>query len=500
MRTLLNEDIIKEAECPKGFTKDGNPITNHLIFDTKSPRLALRVSPGGKKSFVFESKLAGKTIRISIGPADTWKLSEARREANRYQVMIGEGIDPREQKREAKAAKEAKKARLAKEQQDAEQEAAKREKYSLSALLAAYVAHLEAKGKKKAAGNAKSAFSCHIPKTLAALPACEITSHHIAEIVRKVFSVGKERQAGVLRSYLAAAFTAARKAPFDARLPSELIPFEIETNPVDVVPAIPVNPRDRHLSVDELAAYVRHLDDDSLPVVALKLALYAGGQRMAQLIRAEVSDYEPATQTLRLLDGKGKRSEPRVHLLPLAPVAAGIVENLIERAGKGRLFKNLHNNTPGKACKAIAAEIGGEPFDLRDIRRTCETTLAGELKITSTTLSHLLSHGLTGVQAKHYDRYTYTDEKRAALFLWGQYLEMIRSLEVEDYLELKRKLGEEKYLEVIRKGEWWQYLELIRTVGKEEYLELIRKGEWEGHLERLRTGDKEKKVVHLRRA
>lgn len=65
---------------------------------------------------------------------------------------------------------------------------------------------------------------------------------------------------------------------------------------------------------------------------ALKLALYAGGQRMAQLLRAKVSSYDAHTQTICLWDGKGKASIPREHLLPLAPKAAAIVRALIERA------------------------------------------------------------------------------------------------------------------------------------------------------------------------
>lgn len=65
-----------------------------------------------------------------------------------------------------------------------------------------------------------------------------------------------------------------------------------------------------------------------------------------------------------------------------------------------------------------------ETFDLRDIRRTCETMLAG-LGINRDTRAQLLSHGLSGVQAAHYDRHTYTDEKRAALVAWEQRLDEI---------------------------------------------------------------------------
>jgi integrase len=274
--------------------------------------------------------------------------------------------------------------------------------------------------------------------TIALLPASEVTSYHIAEMVRRVFESGKERQAGALRSYLSAAFTAARKSPFDPTLPSDFIPFEIESNPVDPVPAIPSKAGDRVLSVDELTGYVRKLDGSNLTSVALRLALYAGGQRIAQLIRAEVTDYNPVTQTLKLLDSKGKRKEPRVHLLPLGPVAASIVSELVEQAkkhGERSLFVSqgvrLHPHTPGKLVKKIAHGLGGESFDLRDMRRTCETVMVGQLKITSSVLAQVLSHGITGVQAKHYDKYTYTDEKRAALMQWERYLDRLVTGEEE---------------------------------------------------------------------
>ena len=67
-----------------------------------------------------------------------------------------------------------------------------------------------------------------------------------------------------------------------------------------------------------------------------------------------------------------------------------------------------------------------EPFDVRDIRRTVETMLAG-LKISRDVRAQLLSHGLSGVQQQHYDRHTYIDEKRAALITWERHLELIQN-------------------------------------------------------------------------
>lgn len=80
-----------------------------------------------------------------------------------------------------------------------------------------------------------------------------------------------------------------------------------------------------------------------------------------------------------------------------------------------------------------------EPFDLRDIRRTCETMLAG-MGISRDTRAQLLSHGLSGVQAAHYDRHSYTDEKRAALVAWEKRLDDIATgKKSANVVSIKRK-------------------------------------------------------------
>ena len=58
-----------------------------------------------------------------------------------------------------------------------------------------------------------------------------------------------------------------------------------------------------------------------------------GFRCMAQLLRAKVGDFDQDTATLRLWDGKGKRTQPREHLLPLAPHAAAMRANLAEDLG-----------------------------------------------------------------------------------------------------------------------------------------------------------------------
>ena len=91
----------------------------------------------------------------------------------------------------------------------------------------------------------------------------------------------------------------AKRAPFDSALPADLIPYGIEHNPVDAIPAIAVRRGDRTLTASELRAYIGHLlrvgqevgQEADMTNTALLVALYAGGQRVAQLLRAKGPEY-----------------------------------------------------------------------------------------------------------------------------------------------------------------------------------------------------------------
>lgn len=438
-KARLTAGRIREFECPADKAQA-------FLRDTDTQGLGVRATKGAK-AFIFQSKLKdGTTIRSTIGNVRTWALDDAKEEARRLQRLIDKGLDPRELEREQEQAKAA--AKLASEA--AIIEAENRQRHTLRALCDAYSDHLDATGKTQSARQARSVFKCHvfeIESDIANLPAREVTSHQIAFLVRKVIEQGKTRAAGILRSYLCAAYNTASKAPFDAKLPSSFIDYDVETNPVQRIATIPVNRGGRTLSADELKDYMAALSADDLPDMALSLGLLSGGQRMAQLLRAKVSDYASDTKILRLLDGKGKRASPREHLLPLAPKAVAVVEKLLARAKEQKstmLFSSdgitaMVDTTPGKRAVAICKELKAPTYQLRDIRRTCETMLAG-IGIPKDIRAQLLSHGLSGVQAAHYDRYEYIDEKRSALADWERRLDDIaKGKKGSNVVQIKRK-------------------------------------------------------------
>jgi len=78
-----------------------------FIWDADTKGLCVRVTAAGAKSYVFESRLNGRTVRITIGGVDAWPLQKVRGEARRLQTLIDEGTDPRQVRADKAAEQEA---------------------------------------------------------------------------------------------------------------------------------------------------------------------------------------------------------------------------------------------------------------------------------------------------------------------------------------------------------------------------------------------------------
>lgn len=91
---------LTKYECEQGKSQT-------IYWDSVSSNLGLRVTKAGKKSYVFESSLSGKTIRITIGAFGEVKIDDARAEANELKSLVNKGFDPRQIKKENEANAEA---------------------------------------------------------------------------------------------------------------------------------------------------------------------------------------------------------------------------------------------------------------------------------------------------------------------------------------------------------------------------------------------------------
>jgi len=96
----LTIGAVERLVCPPGKSQA-------FLRDAKGNGLRVRVTPSGKKTFVFEQSLRNTTIRQTIGTVSAWTIDEARAEAKRLSLLRDSGTDPRELKREEAAAKQA---------------------------------------------------------------------------------------------------------------------------------------------------------------------------------------------------------------------------------------------------------------------------------------------------------------------------------------------------------------------------------------------------------
>ncbi|RUS67246.1 hypothetical protein CUZ56_01189 [Saezia sanguinis] len=317
-------------------------------------------------------------------------------------------------------------------------------------LLLTYVSDLQRR-KCSSSREVKNTLERHIHQAYPQywnLPAIDITTDHILEIIRAVSDQGKPRAADKLRCHIRAAYAAAIQARQHIDGMPAFIELSISTNPARDIPPIrnSSQTKDRVLSITELQAYWQHIKNLNTTAGALlRFHLLTGGQRIQQLARATYHDYDADSQTLTLKDPKGRRHQPRLHTIPILPQAHEAMQEMLlpnnpttnsphHPIHVWTITQGQHGacySTASKALKQVIAQMkrrggmnnkhnhsGGDPyltdFTLGDIRRTIETRLAAA-GVSRETRAQLQSHGLSGVQVRHYDRHDYLNEKRQAL-------------------------------------------------------------------------------------
>jgi integrase len=410
-----------------------------LYRDTKLAGFGLRVGTTAAAYFV-EKRVEGRNVRHTIGLRGHITADQARKDAMVKLGAMTAGKDlnaDRRERVEARHAATAAKARAA--------------NYTVKALCDWYVKHQTALG-KQSAQDAAGIFAKHVKDTdFAGVPARDLTAKQATAMIRAVVEEGHNRTAAKLRAYLRAAYALAQGADTNPQAPAALVLFGVETNPVASTAAIKnaTSARDTTLTEDELGEVVRLLrarraekHDDALAAVELSLVL--GGQRLAQVLRVTAADIDFEARTVVLLDPKGRREVARRHVLPLTDAAVELLTAIMPLRRADWLFGDkaaaTHKDTVARKGAALLADaqanvaarivaVGGKAptrpkIEARDLRRTAETMLAA-MGISKDVRAQLLSHGLGGVQGRHYDQHEYMTEKRNALQAWANHLQAL---------------------------------------------------------------------------
>ncbi|MCR6699714.1 MAG: tyrosine-type recombinase/integrase [Dokdonella sp.] len=392
-----------------------------------SGRLQARKLANGELAFYYRyAGPGGERVRLPLGIG--LSLAEARTRAaelsRRYQngerdlrhALLTEQREAERERLNASAAEAAEAARA---------------RATLGALLDAYVAELRRAG-KSSARSVERCLRLHVetawPK-LWTTPASDVSDDDLLAVVARLAEQDKLREAAKLRAYLRAAYAAAVRARQNARALPALRDLKIAHNPArDLAPIEgAAEARERALSVAELRGYwkrIRVLPDPDGAL--LRFHLLTGGQRVEQLARLTTEDIDQDAHTVRLRDGKGRRRLPRLHDVPLLPEAQAALQAM-QGGSMGPFLFTVTGGASGAVYATVqhrlrsiveammeAGELEKGPFTVGDLRRTVETRLAAA-GVSLDVRAQLQSHGLGGIQARHYDRHDYLMEKRAAL-------------------------------------------------------------------------------------
>lgn len=372
------------------YSLDGRTYREPLgVYDPSSPPKKLQPTPRG-----FSLAAARERCRVLAAAHGANRNAGGLREVKARQ---------RREHAEARASEEAKAER------------------TVGHLLDDYVGYLAAQG-RRSAREAQCIFELHATRAwpaIVAMPACEVTQDQVLDMLRLLVQAGKGRTANKLRTYLRAAYQCAIDVRVTATIPVAFKAYGVTVNPVAQTKRDARFDRadKRPLDLDEMRTYWRLIEKaPGIRGRCLRLHLLTGAQRIDQLVRLRWADVR--ANTITIYDAKGRPSQgARAHKVPLTRAAVSDLQ-AFERVGDFALSttegrKPISGTTLAGWARAVVGDaIDG--FQLKRVRSGVETLLAA-LGVSREVRGQLQSHGLSGVQARHYDGHDYVFEKRQVL-------------------------------------------------------------------------------------
>ncbi len=297
-------------------------------------------------------------------------------------------------------------------------------------LFEAYVAYLK-EGGKSSWKEAEKGLN-KIADTLGRnRPARDIEPDEITAIIRPIYERGKRSMADHVRSYIRSAFSWGLKSEHDYRSTAARR-FRLTYNPAAGIPTEPKTIGTRWLSEDEFVRLYRWLECPDTPVHpsyarAVQIIMLTG-QRVEEIARLHIDQWDAKE---RIIDWtKTKNLQP--HAVPVPSLAAELIESIIPNE-YGWFFPSAKDPSKPVSHGTLYSFIwrqrdrGVIPHATnRDLRRTFKT-LAGKAGIPKEIRDRLQNHALQDVSSKHYDRWNYMVEKRAAMAKWDKFVRAMLS-------------------------------------------------------------------------
>ena len=348
-------------------------------FDTKTPGLALRVSPGGARTWYCFYKKGAISRRVKLGSWPALDLSKARQLARQMRVRVEtEGADP------------------------AYERGAARHLFTVGDLARIYIEQY-AKPHKRSWRDDEWKLETYVLPAWKSRPVGEITRADVHALLDRIAADGKPVQANRVQALISKVWNVA-----------------IDREHVTVNPCYRMakvareQPRETVLSDDDLRALWADLDaqpGDAADAIRIRLLTGQRGGEVHQMTWADV-DLGAQVWTIPTAAAKNRRA----HRVPLTSAVLEVLrERLAARAnGEPRVFPGL---THQRDDLRDLGQIHGGAYRWHDLRRSVATRLAA-LGVPEGTISRVLGHVQRGVTARVYIQHQFDDEKRRALQRW----------------------------------------------------------------------------------
>ncbi|HEY9269217.1 MAG TPA: integrase family protein [Methylotenera sp.] len=401
--------LISALECAPGKKQS-------IYWDGKTPGLGLRVTATGTKSYIFETSLNNKTIRMTIGDVRTWSISQAQSEATRLKAMTDQSIDPRQVRADKEAAISA--AVQAKKAADAELILqSQKEAVTLSKVWFEYIA--ERKSAKEGKDHSWSArhYNDHLKlihaggekrkrsdKLTEAAPLASLAHMRLVDLTPEVVTDW--------------ANTEAEKRPTQARLAFRLLRAFLswcETHKIygqivkgnaaknEIARKRLGKPQTKNdvLQREQLPAWFTAVKQINNPVISGYLqTLLLTGRRREQVARLKWTDIDFQWKKISMEDKTEKNTS-----IPLTPYVEGLLQSLPRRnryVFSSPTAKSGYLADPSDAHRKACAEAGVE-LTLHGLRRSF-ATLCEWIETPAGIAAQIQGHAPQGVREQNYIR------------------------------------------------------------------------------------------------
>jgi len=374
-----------------------NPVAGQRleVFDTLTPGLALRVTEAGKKSWSVMYRVAGRgdggnrgaLRRMTLGAYPLIDLKAARDKARAAIDLADRGDDPADQRKD---------------------ELRQKGERVFEVICARFI-ELHAKAHTVKWKDTERLLNTYVVPEWKSKPIDTLdraTAHELLDEIAMEHGTGAARE---VRKHITKFFNWA----VDRGL--------LTASPVAGMrrPELGYVARERVLTIDELKAIWAAADKMGYPFGPMVRLLILTAQRRAEIAGLRRDWLLPDQTAYEVPAAFYKTDRPQV--VPLSAPALAIVEGLPKWNSGDFLLSTTAGKVPVSGFSKAKARLDKfskvEGWTLHDLRRSAATHMA-RLGIAQEHIERVLGHAIEGV-AGTYNRYSYLDEKRAALETWG---------------------------------------------------------------------------------